>query len=206
MNHDTDTAPTGRNDDGVSLTDSVYDVSAYATMYVDLSKPSRFPIAHGDVDDHVDRPFWGPVSTQSDVPREAGIFRHEATDAFRDVAHDHIKPDDRSAFRIPYNSNDVPAVMVWSIDDEYMVVCDRDRVVVDVDDVDFVGVHGSEAVVNVVGMRTRRGSPKPVTVRVENDDGATLTVDPTRFRSVVKRGPAWVRDPHEPNAMKRGDT
>lgn len=197
MRQDTD-APEGANDDGVSLTDSVDDVSAYATMYVDFTGP-RYPVAYGDFDDAVDRPFWESRHADGEP-----IFGGDATDVLRDVAFDHIKPEDGSAYRIPYDSNDVPAVMVWSeSDDAYIVVCDRDRVEVAVDD-GFGATNTHE--VDVVDMRTRRGSPKPVTVTVETADGTERRVDPADFRAVIERGPKWVRDDDgDGHEMKRGD-
>ena len=194
---DTTNAAKAANGD-VSLTEELPTVDAFASIPVSFNG-CRYPVAYGDKGEDVDRPFW-------DMRDDAEpIFGDEVVGKFRDVAVDgYIRPDDGNPYRIPYDADDVPAVMLWSAEaDEYMVVCDRDTVVVEASDM-FGGTNRHE--VDIVGMsKQKRGNR--VTVEVETEDGSKKKIRPTSIRSIVDRGPEWVVDTGSKNRdLRRADT
>lgn len=178
------------NDGGVSLTNVVESVGAYAVIYVDLSAVGRFPLGFGEMRDDIDRPFWNLRGNADDA-----IFGN--TDPLREVVMDHFTPNDDSVYKIPWETDTVLAVLLWDDqNDEYMPVKMGDGVTVDLED-DFGSSHNHKA--RVKRLRGHRGD-RATTVKVEavEGDGSTW-VNPMQIRSVYEDGPSWSRaeDGHE---------
>lgn len=171
-------------DSDVEFTNVVESVGAYAVLYVNLSAAGRFPIGYGQMDDDIDRPFWDIRGSDDAIFADTSELREPIMDQFT--------PNDDNAYKIPWETGTVLAVILWDDqNDTYMPVKMGDGVTVDLDD-DFGASHNHKATVK--SLRGHQGE-RPTKVKVQAEGGNSSTwVNADQIRSVYEDGPSWERE------------